>query len=220
MLGVMAPMNVVLTLVPRVTNYRKPWETEKAARGATSHALHLFQHLITLTPWAISGYLKGIDQPDPRWVKVLLDKGFPPAMVEMLRDSPDGTFSTRAPRVGTTVNLFNEQSMCSEWSRPISASTSSGATATGKGGGPSRTYQPDIFWTSGSGRTVTQATRTSCRPLLWPTLLNKLGLFGDLFLSAPCLFLPVDPARKKVKIGRTSLPTRKFPTRKRRCMRL
>ena len=108
-LGVMAPMNVVLTLVPRVTNYRKPRETEKAARGATSHALHLFQHLITLTSWAISGYPEGVDRPDPRWVKVLLDKGFPPAMVEMLRDSPVGAFSPTAPRVGTAVNPFNEQ---------------------------------------------------------------------------------------------------------------
>ena len=64
-LGVMAPMNVVLTLVPRVTNYRKPRETEKAAHGATSHALHLFQHLITLTSWAISRYPEGVDRPDP-----------------------------------------------------------------------------------------------------------------------------------------------------------
>ena len=61
MLGMMAPMNVVLTLVPRVTNYRKPRETEKAERGATSHALHLFQHLITLMSWAISGYPEGVD---------------------------------------------------------------------------------------------------------------------------------------------------------------
>ncbi|KAH0825659.1 hypothetical protein J3R83DRAFT_11747 [Lanmaoa asiatica] len=108
-LGVMAPMNVVLTLVPRETNYGKPRETEKAARGAASHALHRFQHLICLTSWSMSGYKEGIDRPDPQWVKVLLEKGFPPAMVEMLRDSPVGTFSLKTPRVGTVVNPFDEQ---------------------------------------------------------------------------------------------------------------
>ena len=107
-LGVFAPMNIVLTLIPRVTNYKKPRETEKAAHGATSHALHLFQHLITLTSWAIGGYLDGIDGPELRWAKVLVDKGFPPAMVEMLRDSPVGTFSPTTLRVSTAVNLFDE----------------------------------------------------------------------------------------------------------------
>ena len=60
-LSVMAPMNVMLTLVPRTTNYRKPRQTEKAACCATSHALHCFQHLISLVSWAISKYPEGID---------------------------------------------------------------------------------------------------------------------------------------------------------------
>ena len=48
-LGMFAPMNVVLTLVSKVTNYRKPQETEKATHSATSHALHLFQEACKTT---------------------------------------------------------------------------------------------------------------------------------------------------------------------------
>jgi len=107
-LSIMAPMNIVLTLVPRTTNYRKPQQTEKAAHCAMFHVLHCSQHLISLMSWAISRYLEGIDQPDPWWVKVLLDKGFPPAMVEMLRDFLAGTFSPMTSRVSTTMNLLDE----------------------------------------------------------------------------------------------------------------
>ena len=68
----------------------------------------LLMRCISLTLWAIGGYPEGIDGPEPRWLKVLLDKGFPPVMVEMLRDSPVGTFSPTTPRVSTAVNPFNE----------------------------------------------------------------------------------------------------------------
>ena len=111
-------------------------------------------------------------------------------------------------------------SVCSEWYRPISPSTSSGATATSKGGGTSGTFQPPIFLAIGSGRTATRATRTLYKPSLWLMLLNRPGLFGHPFLSAPCLTLLVDPARKKGKLGGTSSPARKFRTRNRRRVRL
>ena len=45
-LSIMTPMNIVLTLVPRTTNYKKPQQTEKAAHCAMSHVLHCFQHLM------------------------------------------------------------------------------------------------------------------------------------------------------------------------------
>ena len=48
-LGMFASMNIVLTLVSKVTNYRKPRETEKATHSATSHALHLFQEACKTT---------------------------------------------------------------------------------------------------------------------------------------------------------------------------
>ena len=44
-----APLNIVLTLVSKVINYRKPRETEKATHSATSHALHLFQEACKTT---------------------------------------------------------------------------------------------------------------------------------------------------------------------------
>jgi len=102
--------------------------------------------------------------------------------------------------------------MYSKWSRPMSPSTSSGAAATSKGSSTSRTFRSSILLESGSGRTATQVMTTLYGP--------SLQLIPGLFLSGPCLTLPEDPARKKVKLGRTSSPTGKFPTRKRRHARL
>ncbi|KAI9455555.1 hypothetical protein HD554DRAFT_2178439 [Boletus coccyginus] len=108
-LQMLAPMNVVLHLVPQEANYTRPQKTEKSACGTASYALRCFQHLISLMSWAISGYSSGLDRTDLEWVKVLLQKGFEPSMVQMLKDSPVGTFSLETPRVGTLVHACNPE---------------------------------------------------------------------------------------------------------------
>ena len=59
----------------------------------------------------MSGYLVGIDSLDPQWTQVLLEKGFNPSMVQMLKESPAGTFTLTAPRVGAIMHVNNLESV-------------------------------------------------------------------------------------------------------------
>ncbi|KAI9464848.1 hypothetical protein HD554DRAFT_2040569 [Boletus coccyginus] len=86
--------------------FHKPRQTEKATHGVTSPALHCFQHFISLVSWTISRYPEEIDQSNPWWVKVLLDKWFPPAMVKMLRDSLAETFSPITSRAHVPIYII------------------------------------------------------------------------------------------------------------------
>ena len=59
----------------------------------------------------MSGYSVGIDSLDPQWAQVLLEKGFDPSMVQMLKESPASTFTPTAPRVGAIVCVNNLDSI-------------------------------------------------------------------------------------------------------------
>ena len=59
----------------------------------------------------MSGYLAGIDGLDPQWAQVLLEKGFDPSTVQMLKESPPSTFTPTMPRVGAIVCVNNLDSI-------------------------------------------------------------------------------------------------------------
>ena len=103
------PPSVVLDLVPSNANYTTTFATEDAARLAGSRALSAFQHLITLCSWKMAYNTENVFNPE--WVEILLSKGIPPTMVEMLRNSPPAIFSTYNMRAGAVVDVSDEASL-------------------------------------------------------------------------------------------------------------
>lgn len=106
----MIPLAVDLGPFPSSVPYAQEHLSERAARGCASKALRSFQHLFTTCSWAMA-YFPPLDEPETGWTRILLKAGFSPSMVQMLRDSPIGQFSSDSPRLGTVVNISNEHSI-------------------------------------------------------------------------------------------------------------
>ena len=104
------PLNVLLEPVPSSIPYANDHLEERAARRCAYKALRCFQHLFTMCSWAM-GYFPPLDQPETGWSCLLLDAGFSPTMVQMLRDLPIGQFSPSPSRLGVVVPVSNHDAV-------------------------------------------------------------------------------------------------------------
>jgi len=100
------PLDVTLEPVPSSIPYTGEHLEECAACGCAYRALRCFQHLFTMCLWAMV-YFPPLDQPETGWSHLLLDKGFSPTMVQMLRDLPISQFSPSPPRLGVVMPVWN-----------------------------------------------------------------------------------------------------------------
>ncbi|KIM63402.1 hypothetical protein SCLCIDRAFT_24294 [Scleroderma citrinum Foug A] len=103
-------LEVTFELLPHNIPYVEEHFLEKDAQGCAYKALRCFQHLFTWCSWAMS-YFPPLDQPETGWSHLLLDAGFLPTMVQLLRDSPIGTFSLSPPRLGVVVPISHPDAM-------------------------------------------------------------------------------------------------------------
>ena len=103
-------LEVTFEPIPCNIPYVEEHLLEGGARGCAYKALRCFQHLFTLCSWAMS-YFHPLDQPETGWSRLLLDAGFSPTMVQLLRDSPIGTFSLSPPRLGVVVPISDPEAV-------------------------------------------------------------------------------------------------------------
>ena len=103
-------LEVMFEPLPHNIPYAEEHFLEKDARGCAYKALRCFQHLFMWCSWAMS-YFPPLDQPETGWSRLLLDVGFSPTMVQLLRDSPIGMFSLSPPRLGVVVLISHPDAM-------------------------------------------------------------------------------------------------------------